>query len=522
MAVKDLLDTAGLTTTYGSALFADHVPAVSADAVRLIEEAGYAVAGKTNLHEFAYGISSQNVHYGTVPNPVAPGRLAGGSSGGSAAAIAAGEVELALGSDSAGSIRIPAAWCGNVGFKPTRGLVSVEGCFPLAPSYDVVGPMASSVEGCERLLRALAPDFEPVELESLEELEVGIAWLDQAEPLVRQRVDEVAALFPRRRELALPLAPANRADFMREVADVHRALFPGNEQLYGENVRGKVERCLQVRDEEATAAERERADYFERVAEAVRRARPARDTDRPVRRTAGRGRRARDPGGGDLAHVPDQLARLAGARASRAARQRTACPPRSSSPLRRGKTPASSPPAACSNRCWRGSTGPLFPSNRLLLGRCAVTKPWRRRCEEDGGGLRQVASPEMPPAARRSRQACGPAGESAEPCGRGPSPARNSACRAPFGPQRVRRSDSSRRWERLSATAVRSRRGVVVGCEERRRARRQHSRGRRHGTVRASCRNGTVKACNSLLQGTGSLRCPAYGPEAVAASTAAS
>ena len=269
VAVKDLLDTAGLTTTYGSALFADHVPAVSADAVRLLEEAGYAVAGKTNLHEFAYGISSQNAHYGTVPNPVAPGRLAGGSSGGSAAAIAAGDVELALGSDSAGSIRIPAAWCGNVGFKPTRGLVSVEGCFPLAPSYDVVGPMASSVDGCERLLRALAPDFEPVELESLEELEVGIAWLDQAEPLVRQRVDEVAALFPRRRELALPLAPANRADFMREVADVHRALFPGNEQLYGENVRGKVERCLQVRDEEATAAERERADYFERVAEAV-------------------------------------------------------------------------------------------------------------------------------------------------------------------------------------------------------------------------------------------------------------
>ena len=269
VAIKDLLDTAGLTTTYGSALFADHVPAVSADSVRLLEEAGYAVAGKTNLHEFAYGISSQNAHYGTVPNPVEPGRLAGGSSGGSAAAIAAGDVELALGSDSAGSIRIPAAWCGNVGFKPTHGLVSVEGCFPLAASYDVVGPMASSVEGCERLLRVLAPDFEPVQLESLEELEVGVAWLDQAEPLVRGRLGEAVALLPRRRELELPLAPADRADFMREVADVHRVLFPGNEELYGENVRSKVERCLQVRDEEAAAAERERADYCERVAEAV-------------------------------------------------------------------------------------------------------------------------------------------------------------------------------------------------------------------------------------------------------------
>ena len=269
VAVKDLLDTAGLTTTYGSALFADHIPAVSADGVQLLEEAGFAMAGKTNLHEFAYGISSQNDHYGTVPNPVAPGRLAGGSSGGSAAAIAAGDVELALGSDSAGSIRIPAAWCGCVGFKPSHGLVSVEGCFPLAPSYDVVGPMASTVDGCERLMRVLAPGFEPVELASLEELEVGVAWLDRADPLVRERVSEAAALFPRRRELDLPLAPANRSDFMREVADVHRVLFLGNEELYGDNVRGKIEKCLRVSDAEAAAAERERAEYHERFLEAV-------------------------------------------------------------------------------------------------------------------------------------------------------------------------------------------------------------------------------------------------------------
>ena len=269
VAVKDLLDTAGLTTTYGSALFADHVPAASAEAVQRLEAAGYAVAGKTNLHEFAYGISSQNPHYGTVPNPAAPGRLAGGSSGGSAAAIAAGGVELALGTDSAGSIRIPAAWCGVVGFKPTYAVVSAEGCFPLAPSYDTVGPMASSVDGCEELLGALVPSYEPAGLESLEELEVGVAWLDRAEPLVRERVMEAAALFPRRREIELPLAPENRADFMLEVADVHRALFPGNEDLYGDNVRGKIERCLRVTDGEAAAAERDRAQYRERMAEAI-------------------------------------------------------------------------------------------------------------------------------------------------------------------------------------------------------------------------------------------------------------
>jgi Asp-tRNA(Asn)/Glu-tRNA(Gln) amidotransferase A subunit family amidase len=127
--------------------------------------------------------------------------------------------------------------------------------------------MASSVEGCEELLRALAPGFESVELESLEELEAGVAWLDQAEPLVRERVAEAAALFPRRREIELPLAPPNRSDFMREVADVHRGLFPGNEGLYGDNVRGKVERCLAVSDGEAAAAQRERAEYAERVAE---------------------------------------------------------------------------------------------------------------------------------------------------------------------------------------------------------------------------------------------------------------
>jgi aspartyl-tRNA(Asn)/glutamyl-tRNA(Gln) amidotransferase subunit A len=270
VAVKDLLDTAGLTTTYGSALFADHVPAESAAAVLRLEAAGYAVAGKTNLHEFAYGISSQNPHFGTVPNPAAPGRLAGGSSGGSAAAIAAGEVELALGTDSAGSIRIPAAWCGVVGFKPTYGLVPVDGCFPLAPSWDVVGPMASTVEGCEELLRSLAPEYASNSLlQALSELEVGVAWLERADSLVGARVSEAAALFPSARPLDLPLAPRNRADFMREAADVHRALFPGNEELYGENVRGKIERSLRVTDGEAAVAARESAEYRERFAAAI-------------------------------------------------------------------------------------------------------------------------------------------------------------------------------------------------------------------------------------------------------------
>src|SRR5512132_4059370 len=169
LAVKDLFDTAGLTTTYGSVVFADHVPERSAEAFVRLEAAGYVDIGKTNLHEFAYGITSQNPHYGTVPNPAAPGRTAGGSSGGSAAALAAGLADAALGTDSGGSIRIPSACCGIVGFKPTFDLVPTAGCFPLAPTFDHVGPMARDVEGCERILAALVPDFEPSRVESLEE-----------------------------------------------------------------------------------------------------------------------------------------------------------------------------------------------------------------------------------------------------------------------------------------------------------------------------------------------------------------
>ena len=271
VAIKDLLDTAGLVTTYGSALFAGHMPTKNAAAITRLEEAGYAVAGKTNLHEFAYGISSQNPHFGTVPNPRYPGRLAGGSSGGSAAAVAAGEVELALGTDSGGSIRIPAAWCGVVGFKPTWGLVPENGCFPLAPSYDHVGPIASSVAGCTEMMRALVPDLDAVELDTLGELRVGFAWLEHADPLVRARVEDVLALFPHRQPVDLPLNdPGEYRLFMREVADVHRGLFPERSDEYGENAGGKIERCMQVTDEQVETAQRLRAEYRDRCGEAMR------------------------------------------------------------------------------------------------------------------------------------------------------------------------------------------------------------------------------------------------------------
>jgi aspartyl-tRNA(Asn)/glutamyl-tRNA(Gln) amidotransferase subunit A len=266
LAVKDLLDTAGLTTTYGSAIFAAHVPSESAEAVVSLERAGYTNIGKTNLHEFAYGITSENEHFGTVPNPIAPGRIAGGSSGGSAAALAAELADAALGTDSGGSIRIPAACCGVVGFKPTFDLVSTRGCFPLAPSFDHVGPMARTVEACTQMLQVLAPCFKPQRLESREEVRVGIAWLDDASPLVAMRIQELAQRFPRRRSLEVPL-PQIDSLFMREVAGVHGDLYAEHGDLYGESVAVKIERCLTVSDAAVAAAERARLEYRQTMAE---------------------------------------------------------------------------------------------------------------------------------------------------------------------------------------------------------------------------------------------------------------
>jgi aspartyl-tRNA(Asn)/glutamyl-tRNA(Gln) amidotransferase subunit A len=266
LAVKDLFDTAGVRTTYGSAIFADHVPEATAAAVARLEAAGYRSVGKANLHEFAWGITSENEHYGWVPNPVAPGRIAGGSSGGNAAALAAGLADAALGTDSGGSVRIPAACCGIVGFKPTFGLVSLEGCFPLAPSFDHAGPMARDVATCERMMGALADDFEPAATPGLDELSVGVAWTGHADPLVRARVQRAAAHFGDVRQIDLPFPDGTYAVFTREAAQVHADLWRDHRDAYGANVAAKVARAMEVRDDAVRDAERARALYRERMA----------------------------------------------------------------------------------------------------------------------------------------------------------------------------------------------------------------------------------------------------------------
>ncbi len=156
LAVKDLIDTAGILTTAGSAQFEKRIPREDADVVRCLRDAGAILLGKQNLHEFAYGGSSVVSQYGPVRNPWSRAHISGGSSGGSAASVAAGMGYASIGTDTAGSIREPAALCGVVGLKPTYARVSASGVFPLSMSLDHVGPITRTVADSAILLQAIA------------------------------------------------------------------------------------------------------------------------------------------------------------------------------------------------------------------------------------------------------------------------------------------------------------------------------------------------------------------------------
>jgi aspartyl-tRNA(Asn)/glutamyl-tRNA(Gln) amidotransferase subunit A len=156
IALKDLCDTAGIRTTAGSKFFADHVPKADCAVARRLREAGSVLLGKLNTHEFAYGVTTDNPHFGTTRNPWDQSRIPGGSSGGSGAAIAASLAAGTIGTDTGGSIRIPAALCGAVGFKPTYGRVSKAGIFPLSFIFDHAGPITRTVEDAAIMLEAIA------------------------------------------------------------------------------------------------------------------------------------------------------------------------------------------------------------------------------------------------------------------------------------------------------------------------------------------------------------------------------
>jgi aspartyl-tRNA(Asn)/glutamyl-tRNA(Gln) amidotransferase subunit A len=276
-AVKDLIDTAGLRTAYGSPMFADNVPGADAPAVAQVRAAGGILVGKTQTHEFAWGLSSVNELMGTSHNPWSPERISGGSSGGSAVALAAGFVPIAVGSDTGGSIRVPSAFCGAAGHKPTYGRVSAEGVWPLAPSLDHPGPMARTPDDAALLLSILerpgSPTGPAASRDGLAGLRVGVcpdlhlvplapavqAAFESAVRTAGELGGEIVELSFRD---ARAIHPAFVAIQGAEALDVHTraGLYPGRKAEYGADVRGRLERAegLTPSGYLAATAERER------------------------------------------------------------------------------------------------------------------------------------------------------------------------------------------------------------------------------------------------------------------------
>ncbi len=252
LALKDLVDTAGVRTTAASLLFEKRVPTEDAFIVKRLKAAGAVLLGKLNLHEFAYGGSGIIGAFGIARNPWNTEHIAGGSSSGSAAAVAAGLCLGAIGTDTAGSIRLPSAFCGISGFKPTFGLASAHGVVPLAPSYDHVGPMARTAEDCALMLDAIAaydswdPNSSTVQSGGYAQalanrptpLRLGIPdqfFFDDLDP-------EIAAAFDAAKRIALSMpseiksvsipADTDRTVHLYEAYQYHAKYLPGSGEKY--------------------------------------------------------------------------------------------------------------------------------------------------------------------------------------------------------------------------------------------------------------------------------------------------
>jgi Asp-tRNA(Asn)/Glu-tRNA(Gln) amidotransferase A subunit family amidase len=264
LAVKDLVDTAGIRTTYGSGLYAEHVPKRNATAVQRLLDAGAVLVGKTHLPEFAWSVLGQSEWYGTCHNPTHPGRTTGGSSSGSAAALAAGECELALGSDTGCSIRLPSAACEVVGLKSQWGLIPTDGVCPLVPTLDTVGPMARSVEDVALMWSVLTDRAAPKP--RLSGLTVGL--LRQPPGIGDGRETEVSdaaevwvgdleRLGARVVEVRVPEPSANTwPQFQHEALQSHAATFPARADEYGELMQKKLRAAQRATADEIEAAYR--------------------------------------------------------------------------------------------------------------------------------------------------------------------------------------------------------------------------------------------------------------------------
>jgi aspartyl-tRNA(Asn)/glutamyl-tRNA(Gln) amidotransferase subunit A len=264
LGVKDLFDTAGIRTTYGSSIYKRHVPTRNAIAVQRLLDAGAVLVGKTHLPEFAWSVLGASEWYGTCINPAYPGRTTGGSSSGSAAALAAGLCDLALGTDTGCSIRLPSAACDIVGLKSQWGLIPMEGAFPLCPSFDTVGPMARNVADVALMWSVLTG--RPAPQPRLAGLTIGLlrqppgigdGRVTERSDLAEGWVAELERLGARVVEARVPEPSANTwAQFQHEAAQSHAATFPSRADEYGAVMRTKLEAAQRVQAGDVEAAYR--------------------------------------------------------------------------------------------------------------------------------------------------------------------------------------------------------------------------------------------------------------------------
>ena len=280
IGLKDIIDTADAKTTAGSALFKNRIPSEDAEVVRRLRNAGAVILGKQNLHEFAYGGSSMISYFGEVHNPWDTSRIAGGSSGGSAASVAAGLGYAAIGTDTAGSIRLPAAYCGVVGLKPTFGRVSTLGVIPLSQSYDHVGAITNCVCDAGLVGQVLAghdpddattadvpiTDYTCDLDELLPPLRIGIPrafFFDELDPEVGAAVERAIAVF---RELGCELhdevrleISADRTLASAEAYAYHKDFLARSPELYQPATLARIKSGEKISEADAERARQELA-----------------------------------------------------------------------------------------------------------------------------------------------------------------------------------------------------------------------------------------------------------------------
>ena len=282
IGLKDILDTAGVRTTAASALYKDRIPTEDAEVVRRLRAAGAIILGKQNLHEFAYGASSMISFFGEVHNPWDITRLTGGSSGGSAASVAAGLGFAAVGTDTAGSVRLPAAYCGVVGLKPTYGRLSARGVVPLAWSYDHVGPIANSVYDSALMLQVLAgydtadpasidapvPDFVAAIAQHIAQpapklLRIGVPrafFFDDLHPEVAGAIEKAIEIFRELhaeiREVKLEVS-TDRKLASAEAYAYHESFVASSPELYQPSTLARIQSGAKISASDALRASRD-------------------------------------------------------------------------------------------------------------------------------------------------------------------------------------------------------------------------------------------------------------------------